>query len=427
MGIDRFLVVDEVEANILFFTVVLGDLGFKAVFSSPTGTQALSDAAKHNIQFVIAAWEMQEMPGTLLLQRLRAGKRKQLPFLIYSKRMSAEDLVLTRELGLPNVLSLPLDRERAKAEIKALIDAENAISPEEARLRKMEAYLQEGKPNEALQLFDAKLRKKGPSYVRALTLVGQTWLAVGQFQKAEKELKCALEEDPSAYDAANLLASLYSKTGRHDQAIAQLARMREASPKNITTLLNLGNAYVDADRHDEAKQTFETVSTLDPDNPTLKDERGKLAFKEGDLPLAAKLLAETQNGDALARHFNNLAIALTHAGKFDQAIGTYESAIKLLGNRAKLHALRYNLGLALVKKGDLPRGFEELAKSYKGDPSFEKAYAALVRVSKQMSEQGLAFDKGLAREINALRKQERPGQADGADKPATTQKNGNAA
>src|SRR5262249_2572326 len=152
------------------------------------------------------------------------------------------------------------------------------------------------------------------------------------------------------------------------------------------------SVYVDAERHDDAKKTFASVSTIDPDSPPLKDEQAKLAFKEGDLPLAAKLLAETQNGDAIARHFNNLAIALTHQQKFEKAIETYENAIKLLSDKAKLHALHYNLGLALAKKGDLARSFTQLAESYKGDPSFEKAYAALARVSKQMAEKGLAYD-----------------------------------
>ncbi|MCX6110005.1 MAG: hypothetical protein NTZ90_10435, partial [Proteobacteria bacterium] len=148
--------------------------------------------------------------------------------------------------------------------------------------------------------------------------------------------------------------------------------------------------------------------SIDPVFSPLKDEQGKLAFKEGDLSLAAQLLAETQNGDGLARHFNNMAIGLTHRQSFEQAIATYENAIKLLNNKAKTHALRYNLGLALAKKGELLRAFTELVASYKGDPSFDKAYAALARVSKQMTEQGIAFDKNLVREVNQLRAQQKP-------------------
>lgn len=406
MGIERFLIVDEVEANALFFNVVLTELGRKNITTASNGEVALAAASKHNVQFVIAAWEMNTMSGTVLVQRLKSERKKYMPYLLYSKRMSEQDLQLTRELGLPNMLSLPLDRAKARDEIKALIEREENLPREEVTLRKIDAYIADNKPNEALQLIDAKI-KKAPYAVRTHVALGQIWMMVNQLVKAEESLQAALTDDAGHFEAASILANLYSRTGRHDQAIAQLQAMTQKSPKNLTTLLNLGSAYVEADRPDEAKKTFAMVSTIDPDFPPLKDEQGKLAFKQGDLPLAAQLLAETQNGDGLARHFNNMAIGLTHQQQFDKAITTYESAIKILVNKAKVHALHYNLGLALAKKGELARSFNALASSYRGDPTFEKAYAALARISKQMQEQGLAYDKALAREINQLRQQQK--------------------
>lgn len=404
MAIQRFLLVDEVEANLLFFTVVLAELGYRDVLTAQTGDEALHKCKDQAVHFVIAAWEMQTMPGTLLVQKLRSGKRKHIAYLIYSKRMSPEDLKLTQELGLNNVMTMPLDKEKAKATIKALLDEEAAISPEETRLRKVEALVAAERPSEALKLVDGRMKQKGPLFTRAQTALGHIWLSTNQLPKAEECLKAALAETPGALEATNLLANVYSRMGKHDEAIAILQALTDDSPKNLRTLLNLGSTYVEADRHEEAKKVFAAVSTIDPDNAELKDEQGKLAFKEGDLPLAAKLLAETQTGDALARHFNNLAIAYVHKQSFEKAIETYENAIKLLANKAKLSALRYNLGLALAKKGALERSFIELVASYKGDPSFEKAYAALARVSKQMTEQGQAYDKNLAREVNQIRK-----------------------
>lgn len=63
--------------------------------------------------------------------------------------------------------------------------------------------------------------------------------------------------------------------------------------------------------------------------------------------------------------------------------------------------------MALAKKGELVRAFNELVASYKGDPSSDKAYAALARVAKQMTEQGIKYDKILVREINELRAQQK--------------------
>ena len=404
MALQKFLIVDEVEANILFYQVVLNDLGITDVITATSGELALQLVNKQAVHCVIAAWEMKTMPGTLLIQKLRSGKRRHIPYLIYSKRMGEDDLRLTQELGIPNVLTLPLNREKAKTAVQALIELENQISPEEVKLRKIEAMIAADRPAEALKLFDGKLRSKGSHFVRAQTALGQIWLQTNQLAKAEECLKAILVDNSDAFEARNLLANVYSKLGKHDEAINLLQQMTVKSPKNLTTLLNLGSTFVEADRHDDAKKIFAGLDTLDPDCKEVKDERGKLAFKEGDMPLAAQLLAETQNGDAVARHFNNMAIALTHKEAFDKAIETYENAIKLLASKAKLSALRYNLGLALAKKGALERSFIEFAASYKGDPNFEKAYVALARVSKQMTEKGLVYDKSLAREVNTLRK-----------------------
>jgi tetratricopeptide (TPR) repeat protein len=404
MAVQKILLVDEVEANALFFSVVLADLGFRDVLTAVSGDQALMIAKEHAVQFVVAAWEMTSMPGTLLMQKLRTGKRRHIPYLIYSKRMSADDLKLTEELGIKNVLTLPLDKEKAKVAVKAVLDLEASLSPEELKIRKVEAIIAADRPTEALRLIDGRLTGKGPHFNRVHVALGQIWLMVSQLPKAEECLLKVLAEDPKSFEAQNLLAQVYSKQGKHDDAIKMLTAMSESSPKNLTTLLSLGSTYVEADRPAEAQAVFDKVGTLDPDSSELKDERGKLAFKEGNLPLAAQLLAQTQNGDSIARHFNNLAIALTHKQQFDKAIETYENAIKLLGSRAKLSALRYNLGLALAKKGALERSFLELVASYKGDPTFEKAYAALARVGKQMTEKGLAYDKTLVREVNQLRK-----------------------
>jgi two-component system chemotaxis response regulator CheY len=407
MPIERIMIVDEVEANMLFFNVVLTALGYKNVVTAANGEIALREAKKQNIQLVISAWEMSIMPGTTMIQRMKSDRRKYVPYLLYSKRMTEQDIALTRDLGLGDILTMPLDRAKATTAIEALIERENTLPKEEVLLRKIEVYLAEGKPNDALQLVDAKL-KLPPYSMRCNCLLGQIWTITGQLAKAEECLKAALAEDPNHFESASALANVYSRTGRHELAIGQLQSMSQKSPKNISVMVNLGSAYVEADRPEDAKKTFAAVGSIDPDFAPLKDEQGKLAFKEGDLSLAAQLLAETQNGDGLARHFNNMAIALTHRQSFEQAIATYENAIKLLNNKAKTHALRYNLGLALAKKGELLRAFTELVASYKGDPSFDKAYAALARVSKQMTEQGIAFDKNLVREVNQLRAQQKP-------------------
>jgi tetratricopeptide (TPR) repeat protein len=418
MAIERCLIVDENEANILFFQVLLKDLGYgDQVFTATSGLQALELVEEEKIQFIITAWEMAVMPGTIFIQKVKATRRRRyMPFLIFSKRMSDADIRLTQDLGIGNVLSMPFDKTVAKQLLKDTIDKENSIPASEQRVRKMEAYLQEGRPNEALKLLDVTLNKKGPGYKRAQTVLAEMWMQIIRYDKCETCLKEALEEDGKYSPALHLLAKLYMKTQRHDEAIDLLEKMAQDSAKNIQTLINLGSAYVDTDQHEKAKATLGQAMILDEDCQGAKDQLGKLAFKEGDVSLAAQFLAQTENGDELARSFNNMAVALVTKGNYPKAIETYNGAMKVLSSKAKLHLLQFNLGLAYRKQGDVNNGFRALAHSYMADPQFEKAYASLAKLAKEMQEKGMELDKELLAAVKKTRQANPP-------RPAPARKN----
>jgi tetratricopeptide (TPR) repeat protein len=404
-GLRKFMVVEDNDATMLFFSMALQDVGVKDAIQARTVDDALAKYKELSPNYLIVSWELKTCPGTFLIQKLKAlTKIKHVPFILYSKRLSPEDLVLLKEMGMDNILALPLAKEKASQEILAMIKKEEEMPPEEITLRKIEAALKEQKPADALKYFDESLKKKGPYYVRAQVLLGEIFIQTHDIPKAEQAYKAALGENPNSYDALSGLANVYSRLEQHEKALKILTDLSQKSPKNINTMVNLGATYVQANRLTEAKQTFSKISSIDPDAPGLKEEQSKAAFKEGDMGLAAKLIAETQQGDQLARYFNNLAISQSRRNDFNKAIETYQNAIKILVNKAKLYALRYNLGLAYVKKGDLQKGFVELAASFKEDPSFEKAYAALVKCTKDMQAKGLTPDPQLVRDIKALRR-----------------------
>jgi tetratricopeptide (TPR) repeat protein len=404
MANHKFMIVEDNDATMLFFTMILKDLEINNVTQARTCDEALALAKDAIPNFLVVSWELKTIPGTLLVQKLRTHiKKRHLPYILYSKRLAPEDLVLVKEMGLKNVLSLPIDKAKATEEIRTMIQAEESLTPEELILRKIEGAIQDNRPSEALKYYDNKLRKKGPHSVRANTYMGDIWMMTNQFKKAEESYKLAIAEDPAAFEALNGLANAYSRLEQHENALKILTGLSENSPKNLTTLMNLGSTYAQADRLEEAKKTLAKVSTIDPDMPGLKEEQAKIAFKEGDLSLAAKLIAETQQGDSLARHFNNLAISYSHKNQFEKAVEVYQNAIKMLVNKAKLYALKYNLGLAYMKKGDLALGFKELAESYKEEPTFEKAYMALAKCTKEMTEKGMSPDPKTLKEIKEIR------------------------
>ena len=404
MKIERFLLLDDNTTNTLFFEMLLKELGYTEVFTSPTGDDALIVAEKNHIQFVICAWELQGMPGTVFIQKLRAKKRRRyLPCVIYSKRMESDDVGLTQDLGFKHILAMPFDRNQAKAMIQEIVDHENNLSPKENQLRKIEMYVANGQPMEAYKLFTDQMFEKGPYLVRALVVAAEVFIGISKYDKAQKCLDDALRSSPENSKALQIQARLYSRQGKHEEAIKLLEGLVDRSPKNLTNRIKLGSAYVDADRLEDAKRMFNGVLDRDPGSQDCKDGLAMVAFKEGDLGLAEQLIAETENGNELARVFNNMAISQVAKGEFDYGIVTYQNAMKLLADKARLHLLHYNLGLALRKKGDLTESLVALARSYTADPSFEKAYVAIARIVDEMKKNGLSPDKTVVSRVKKAR------------------------
>lgn len=390
--IEKVIIIDESDANVLFWEMVLADFGLQ-IFKTRAGAEGLQLIEKENIPLAIVAWELSSMPGTVLIQKAKESKkRRRMPFLIYSSRMSDEDIVFAKEMGLENLVPMPFDRAKVKEMLEQIISTEKNLTPLELKLRKMEDILGDKKPTEVLKMIGPDVSKKGPHRPRYKTIVGETFLQIGNLPKAMKAADEALEFDPSHLPALYLKGRLLTLSGSHDEAIAVLRGISNKNPRNIQSLVNLGSAYISADRIDEAKKTISAIQAIDAETKAANDNRGKIALKEGDLSLAAQLFNETQDGDDIARFYNSLGISLVAKGDYEKGVETYLSAIKLLSRKTKLHLLFFNLALAYRKNGNTTNEVRYLSESYLIEPSFEKAYASIARAVQEAKKKGLSLD-----------------------------------
>ena len=402
--IEKVLILDDNESNLLFFEVLFGQLtGQYKVFTATTGAQGVSLVKLQHIQFVVSAWEMNPMPGTIFIQKIRKDRvNAHLPCLIYSKKMTDEDIALTTELSLNNIIKMPFDKSQVRDIITKMIADEENITSIEKKLRKVEFLSGEGKYSDALNQINESVMQKSPEG-RGFALAGEAWLGMRNFEKAEEYLKKALAINPGNFQASRLLAKCYSQMGRHEESIAILEQRLSESPKSLISLLSLGSAYASANQYDNAREVFNRVEKVDKEFEGLNDERGILAFREGNISLAAKFLAETTQGDEIARSFNDLGIAQISVKSFDKGITLYLNAISLLKEKAKLHLLKYNLALAYYKKSDLENSFSYFCESYLEEPSYEKAYSSLAKVSKELKLAGKAADRSLVEKVKEAR------------------------
>ena len=72
-----------------------------------------------------------------------------------------------------------------------------------------------------------------------------------------------------------------------------------------------------------------------------------------------------------ARPYNNLGVALTHAGQVDAAIKNYNIALKINPDYGNAH---YNLGYILAKTGNLKKGIAHLTRAIELEPNSYEAH-----------------------------------------------------
>lgn len=406
-SIKRFLIVDHEEESQIIIKSLLGQLQIQDITIESTGAAALEQLEPKRIEFMILNWDLAgDMPASTLLQKIKAiGAFRDLPFAIYSERLEDEDISLLKDLSIENIFSAPIDREEALGVLRQAVAKENQLDMNARKLRQASGYLDDNNCAEAMQLVNESLGHE-PTKSMAFALKGKVHLKQDQLEEAETSLSKSLEVDEENAVAMQTMAKVYTRTNRHDEAIQMLSQMVELSPKNINSLIGLGAAYVDADDHEKAKAQLDKAAAIDPDNPDLKDQLGKIAFKEKNFDLAQEILAHSLNKDELGRTFNNIGIGQVSKGKFDEGIESYDNAIKILGENKYSHMLIFNKGLALRKKGDLQEAFEMFYQSYLSHPEYDKAYSALIRLVRTMTQEGVEFEKEKVLKAKELRKRE---------------------
>ncbi len=81
---------------------------------------------------------------------------------------------------------------------------------------------------------------------------------------SERELKLAMELDPSSYAANRGYALLMSLMGRHDEAIALGKRAQQLDPLNLATAVALGFYFRSARRYEEGIEICQSALDMDP-------------------------------------------------------------------------------------------------------------------------------------------------------------------
>jgi tetratricopeptide (TPR) repeat protein len=110
----------------------------------------------------------------------------------------------------------------------------------------------------------AKVLEAQPDFALAHVTLAQVYLATGDRDSAARELDKAEAIDPRGALLPMTRAQLYAVANQSDQAIAQAKRALAERPKDPQAHLLLGRIYRQAGRYDEMRAEARTVMTLVP-------------------------------------------------------------------------------------------------------------------------------------------------------------------
>ncbi|HYV49531.1 MAG TPA: tetratricopeptide repeat protein [Myxococcaceae bacterium] len=233
-------------------------------------------------------------------------------------------------------------------------------------------YLALNEPKKAVPPLRAlvKLDESSPD---AMVLLARALRLGGEAQEAKALLDggiSALPEDVSLRAERALLARTLND---YDAAIEHYGKAVELSPRDAEVRFNLGEALHAAGKTDEAIARYREALAIDPNLISAKVNLGKALAEKLQYAEAKELLSQAGKssaglGDAEAHY--NLGVILMREGNVPGAMTEYDRAIAADPSHARAHN---NLGVALDSQGNHKKAADEFRKALKSDPAFAEA------------------------------------------------------
>lgn len=172
-------------------------------------------------------------------------------------------------------------------------EAPTASAPN-APLASAEALLNQGKPDEALNLLN-ELAAKDPTTPGLENLLGKACFQSKRFPQAIQHLKAALQQNPEDLESVQLLALTYYASGDYQDALPLLEKLGPQLPKsNADGPYLLGTCYIMTQRWDDARKTFAEMFSVPPDSSMAYLMFGKILIRqrmeERAIPMIEKAL-----------------------------------------------------------------------------------------------------------------------------------------
>ncbi len=244
--------------------------------------------------------------------------------------------------------------------------------------KELEAACQANDRGSILRLVE-KLKTLDDSGEQALVILAGAYNYLKDWKRAEVSLKRILQVNPQNLWAANALGRLLLKSKRGSQGIEILSKLSHFHDLNGERLLALGDAYAKAGMAQQAEEAYIKGDKLNNGKDMrFKDGLIKARIIDRDYQGSKSLLAGRNLSSDVIAFLNLRAIMASREGHHDEAIEYYQYAVSGAGEVVTKAKLKFNLGLACIRMGDLATGQLCLKESLSiGGKQFSRARGPL--------------------------------------------------
>jgi tetratricopeptide (TPR) repeat protein len=292
----------------------------------------------------------------------------------------------------------------------------------ETRYNLVRAYLQAGKPAEALKtaqdlsaahkqdvqlhftlgllLASAKQYKAAqleleqanalqPETFEVLHNLGQAYLRGQEYAKADLALNRALKLKPDSAETLYLLAQVDYEQSRPMDALELLVRSHKLAPQNTDVIFLMARVSMTQNYFEDAIPLLESGLKIAPQRADLRAALGESYFMSGKTESAIDEFKRLIELEPSARSYAFMGLSYRHLGRFDEALKYFEEGLK---KNPQDTSCLFNVGYIEERRGNYLRAEDLFQQTLKSNADFPEALLELANLRAKDKKYGEAAD-----------------------------------
>jgi len=298
------------------------------------------------IKYIVIDWQEDDAIKEKILNLIaEMDIVNQYRIIIMDRDKTDLDIKFLEKLTVAEFLDSPCSPKIFKIVMKELADIQPEMDNE--IFKHLDFHLEMQDYEDASKVCHKFIEKYPNNEVGAIYM-GKIYLAWGKTDKAISMLNKALRINSENTEAKELLGSAYMEKDDHRMASIYLKDLSFFGQKDADRLINMSKISLAKGDTEEAEKYLKDASAISSSG-NVEELEGLVKFQKGDIEGAKKCLQKSEEGTALARYFNKLAIQKIRIKQYKKGIKIYSDALRVMPDKDKHHVLYFNIGMAYLR------------------------------------------------------------------------------